>query len=118
MFFIIANQCLMAGAGAATLPDPTRPADYLARVEAPANQDSSAANFTLTGIRIDAEDRTAIVNGNLIRVGDTVAGAKLLEIDAAAVVLQYERKRLMLRLFDRVPKTLVQDSPEHANATN
>jgi|GEM_PF-2347722 len=115
---IPAVLCLIAGGRAATLPDPTRPADYLARIEAPANQDKAAVNFELTGIRIDAEDRTAIVNGHLIRVGDTVEGAKLLEIDPASVTLQYEHRRLTLRLFERVSKTAVPESPDHANTTN
>jgi hypothetical protein len=64
----------MRPAGAATAPTASRPA--------PVN------SLKLEGVIAGAQ-RVAIINGRLVRVGDTIAGAKILEVFAQGV--RYER---------------------------
>jgi MSHA biogenesis protein MshK len=86
-----------AGVAGAELPDPTRPYDYAATVEV--QQGTAAADWRLTGIRIRGEDRTAIINGRVVRAGDDLDGAKVVEIGHGQVVLDQDRKRVVLRLL-------------------
>ena len=57
-----------------TLPDPTRPAQYQ---ETLSTQDmtQSELEWNLTAIRISDKDRSAIVNGQIIRPGQIIGPA-------------------------------------------
>lgn len=83
----------------AGLPDPTRPADYsVARIvtqELPRQR----AEFSLNAIRISASDRSAVINGKLVRVGDEIGTATVREISITEVTLDYERKLLSIPLY-------------------
>jgi hypothetical protein len=83
---------------AQALPDPTRPAEYresLVVQELP----PALVDWKVTAIRISQDDRTAIVNGNIVRVGDDIGPARLLEIRPDQVILDYDSKRVAVRLF-------------------
>lgn len=88
---------------AESLPDPTRPFGHgvepiqIIQEEAlPREQ----INWRLSGIRISPDDRSAILNGKLLRVGETVDGAKLVEIRPASVLIDFENKRIRVDLLD------------------
>jgi len=88
--------------GAETLPDPTRPYGYgvvqpviVLEPDLPREQ----INWRLTGIRIAPQDKTAILNGRLVRVGDMVDGALIVEINPAAVLIDFEDKRIRVDLL-------------------
>jgi hypothetical protein len=68
---------------AGDLRDPMRPAGAPSAV-----RPAPVHSLKLEGV-IAGEKRVAIVNGRLVRAGDTVAGARILEILAHAV--RYER---------------------------
>lgn len=87
----------MAGASAAGLPDPTRPYDFVATVEV--QQGPGAADWRLTGIRIRGADRSAIINGHVVRPGDQLGGARVVDIGHSEVVLEESQKRVVLRLL-------------------
>ena len=105
---IVITSCVMMLGNAfamAGLPDPTRPANYS---EAPPEiievyeLPKELIDWRVTAIRITDRDRSAIVNGQLVRVGDQIGPAKILEINPAAVVLDYEKKQVYVRLFSDV----------------
>ena len=85
------------------LRDPTRPANYLIDDEEPVFfEDVNLAekiNWKLSAIRISSADRTAILNGKLVRVGDLVGPAKVLEINPLSIVIDHEERKLIVRLY-------------------
>lgn len=98
---------------AAELPDPTRPADYsdaplvVEMTELP----GELINWNVTAIRISGDYRSAIVNGHLVREGDSIGMAEILEIKPVSVSLIYDNKQLVLKLFnDVVEKKTVNSS--------
>lgn len=90
----------------AELPDPTRPATYLDKSVEPVYVEDfdtgikAKINWELSAIRISENDRTAIVNGKLVRVGDEVESAKILEINPLSVLIDHEERKLIVRLFN------------------
>ena len=83
------------------LPDPTRPAEYQAALIV---QDlpKELVDWKVTAIRISDNDRTAILNGDIVRVGDTTGPAKILEIQPTQVILDYDNSKVAVRLFSDV----------------
>jgi len=80
------------------LPDPTRPVGYnefLTLQEIP----GELVDWKLTAIRISGSDRSAIINNKLVRAGEIIGSAKVLEIDADGVTLIHNNKPLKIRLY-------------------
>ena len=90
----------------AELPDPTRPANYIVETGEPVYVEVFSENtkeqisWTLSAVRISDNDKTAIVNGELVRVGDEINQAKVVEIKSQSVVIDHEDKKLIVRLFN------------------
>lgn len=88
----------------AELRDPTRPATFIAEDTASVYvediNDNEKVNWKVSAIRISDKDKTAIVNGKLVRVGDDIGPAKVLEIKPLSVVINHEDKKLIVRLFN------------------
>ncbi|NOG60204.1 MAG: hypothetical protein HND53_06855 [Proteobacteria bacterium] len=90
----------------AELSDPTRPATYFEEsiepiyVEEFDSGTKEKISWKLSAIRISDNDRTAIVNGKLVRVGDEVESAKVLEINPLSVLIDHEERKLIVRLFN------------------
>jgi hypothetical protein len=103
--------------GAPPLPDPTRPPDYTVKIQQTEKPPAMVTDFNVTAIRIDRDDRSAIINGHLVRVGDMVGQARVLEIHPAEVVLYHDQKRRVVRLYDRLLKT-EKESSSGAKALN
>jgi hypothetical protein len=78
---------LFGGLQAGELRDPMRPSGAPTAASAP-RAHAPAATLKLEGV-IGGERRVAIINGRLVRAGDVVAGARILEVFAAGV--RYER---------------------------
>jgi len=85
----------------AGLPDPTRPADYSVTRVIKEDLSRQKVEFSVNAIRISESDRSAIVNGKMVRVGDDIGNAKVKAINAKGVVLDYERKLLSVPLYAR-----------------
>ena len=83
------------------LPDPTRPANYSASFSSAPVVARERPDFRVRAIRISEQDRSAIINGMLVRVGDEVGTAKVSEIKNQEVVLDYERKQVRIPLYAR-----------------
>jgi len=80
------------------LPDPTRPVGYneMATVQ---EIPGELVEWKLTAIRISGTDRSAIVNNKLVRAGEIIGSAKVLEIGADGVTLILNNKPLKIRLY-------------------
>ncbi|MFQ5659805.1 MAG: general secretion pathway protein GspB [Gammaproteobacteria bacterium] len=82
------------------LPDPTRPYDFNSTVEIEQLfVPDKKVEWRLSGIRITEDQRTAIVNGKLVKEGDELDGATVVEIRPAEVVLLQEHKSVVVKLL-------------------
>lgn len=94
-----------AGAGAQEVQDPTRPPAGLLH---PAAGRSEAGGPHVQSIligRAPGGRRVAVIDGEMVRVGDRVAGARVIAINAAGVQLQRggKQERLKLNAPDAAP---------------
>ncbi len=96
---VTATVIMLAEGYGNTLPDPTRPADFSTKTVIREEQPQELTNWHLTGIRTSAEGRSAIVNGMLVKIGDEIENATVLEITSKSVVLDYNKKRLEISLI-------------------
>ncbi len=55
----------------------------------------------LSAIRISASDKSAIVNGKLVRIGDEIDTATIIEINRLSVVVSHEDKKIIVRLYNK-----------------
>jgi len=83
---------------AEALPDPTRPY-YHKNSEPKVFISDETVEWKLSGIRLRGEQRTAILNGKLIREGDDLGVAKVIEIRPREVELLHADTRLIVRLL-------------------
>lgn len=114
------RACLLTGstlAGAAEPPpDPTRPPEaWLSRQPPAAASGSAASPATETPPNADAGPRVtltgqhrriAVIDGQLVRAGDLVNGARVVAIKPQAVILQTGTERQTLRLTPAVEKRI------------
>jgi hypothetical protein len=91
------------------LPDPTRPYTALAPIQVEQLQ-GPGVKWRVSGIWGRGPERTALLNGRLVRVGDRVGPAMVERIEPAEVVLLQENQRIVVRLLPAAVKTPVGDS--------
>ena len=93
-------------ANSSPLPDPTRPANYFTRTIINRDLDlpEQVIDWKLTAIQISEKGRSAIVNGRILKTGDAIGNATLLEIKPKSVVLEYDRKQLVVNLITQAVK--------------
>lgn len=90
---------LILPAAAQELTDPTRPAEFRPASVAE-DLPAELSNWKVTGIRVTPDDRSAIVNGAIVRAGDETGQATIREIHADRVIIEYRDKLVSVRLFD------------------
>ena len=96
---LTAYLILVSGGGyAEALPDPTRPYGYGAEI-AVEQIPQEKVQWRLGGIRIKEDKRSAILNGKLVKEGDKLDGAVVVEIKPSEVTLQQQDKRLVIKLL-------------------
>jgi MSHA biogenesis protein MshK len=98
----IALLCTSAMVHANTLADPTRPYGYgTPRAEVIEFTDPrDGITWNLTGVRISGHDRSAILNGRVVRAGDWIEGARVIDIETDAVLIEHHDDRVRIRLLD------------------
>jgi hypothetical protein len=97
-----------------SLTDPTKPVDYLPASALAQPLPDELVDWRLTAVRIGKEDRSAVLNGKVVRAGDAVGRARVLEIKPGIVVVDFDRKRLEIRMFGaefKKPTTRKPDLP-------
>lgn len=95
--YLIASVLLLGmSQSAAALDDPMRPpASAAVTGSAPA----AATQFVLSSTLIARERRSAVINGRNVGVGDSVDGARVVEIQPTQVRLQHQGRQLTLQLL-------------------
>lgn len=85
---------------AETLQDPTRPADYTgaSAVNTQVPNPPGSMEWKLSGIRISPDVRTAIINGRLVREGERIGEATVVEILSGSVILKYRGQKNQVNL--------------------
>lgn len=100
----ITALCLAAGAAAQALRDPTLPPPG---VLAPAAGDAYGDELRLEAIRrLPGKPPLALINGQLLKVGEEIAGRRLLRIGDAEVMLQAGDQKETVRLAPAVEKIM------------
>lgn len=83
------------------LRDPTRPPNF---AMPRASEEPLQADLVLQTVLVSPDRRNAVVNGRLVRVGDSVLGMRVVEIRESAVVLEGNGEQRTLLLFPAVEK--------------
>lgn len=84
---------------AETLPDPTRPFTYTTTTVIREELPKEFINWYVKAIRISEQGRNAVVNDKLVKIGDEINSARIIDITENTVVLEHDRKELVLRLL-------------------
>lgn len=79
--------------------DPTRPPG-LGSFESN-KEPVKRTSFKLQQIKVSTGSRSAVINGQIVREGDSVSGAEVMKITSDKVVLKYRKKLRFLSLINR-----------------
>lgn len=96
--FLLFTACSAFVAQAA---DPTQPPGWLSGNAPVKKQTIDRSQFNLQQVLNRNGKRLAVINNQLVKTGDKVAGAKVVAIEADSVVLNISQKRLTLSLLNR-----------------
>jgi len=95
-------------AEANVLDDPTRPPGY------PRYQTSGkikqGPSWRVNAIYIGANEKKAMINGKILRTGETINGAKVTQILPSEVQLRKNRKSIVLQLNSSPVKKIYRDN--------
>lgn len=86
---------------AQTLRDPTRPPAVGGKGEA---SKSEPSGWVLQSVLISPERRYAIINGEIVQIGGSIAGAELIAVAAERVTLRTRQGLRVVRLFPDVAR--------------
>ena len=94
-------------AAAESLPDPTRPAIDLGSVAGAAGSTMDAvpadtASHGLQSVIISPQRRAAIINGEVVKLGEKYGNSRLVEVRESSVVLENAHGRQVMEMFPRV----------------
>jgi hypothetical protein len=95
---------LCASAQAQSLDDPTRPPPGFRGGAGPARAAGGSEGLVLQSVIISETNRSAIISGEHVALGGKIAGARLVKVSEAAVVLLTGGDRRTLKLFPSVQK--------------
>lgn len=87
------------------LRDPTRP-PRLTPPPTPAPQPAREVEWKLTLIKYSPANRSAILNGQVVREGDRIARARVVKILRDAVMLELDGRRFRVTLHHPTIKTV------------
>lgn len=90
----------------AELPDPTRP--YLYDIAPPVTAESEGkVEWRLTGVQIRPDSKSAILNGTLVKVGDRIGAASVVNIEPGQVTLAENYRHIIVKLLSADVKVKV-----------
>ena len=94
--------------------DPTRPAAGAGKASGHGESAAPADPLDLSFVATGAQRRIAVVNGHVVREGDSVAGARVTRIASGMVVLNRDGRRVVLHTSKKnIRKTPVRGSGEN-----
>jgi MSHA biogenesis protein MshK len=114
---ILASVLCMAVASTAVaqaLRDPTRPAAGSSRAAA---GKTGQSGWVLQSVLISPERRYAIINGEVVAVGESISGAQLIAVAAERVTLRTREGLRVLQLFPDVTRLDIESTNAETRAT-
>ena len=102
---IVLALCMLQGvfpASGSALIDPTRPATY--STTAPARTAGTRSGWMLGSTLVAPGRRVAVINGKRVSEGESVDGARVLEIRQLDVLIQASGRRMTLQLLPDIVK--------------
>lgn len=87
-------------ASSAFAADPTRPPGWLSGKIQKTEATVPVSAFNLQQVLIRPDSRSAVINGQLLEVGEKIKGATLVSISSGVVVLKIRQKRVKLSLLN------------------
>ncbi len=96
----VAMQVLLISVNATPLQDPTRPPNQQLQKKS-LYKGTSQYRWKLSSTLISSERKIATINGKLVRPGERINGAILVDIDAWNVTLIKNNKEFKVYLFNR-----------------
>jgi hypothetical protein len=91
-------SALAAADTGSMLPDPTRPYAFATTIQAE-TLPAEGVQWRLSGVRIREGEKSAILNGKVVRIGDRLAGATIVEVNPADVVLTQDGQRIVVKMI-------------------
>lgn len=96
---LLAAQSQDKPAAPGTLMDPMRPSTAEPEGKSTGKKPAGVNGFQLSAIRITREQRSAIVNGKSVRVGEHLGSARITAIQANSITLQQGGKTVTVSLL-------------------
>ena len=96
----------------AELPDPTRP--YLYDITPPVSlQGKGKEEWRLSGVQIRADSKSAILNGQVVKVGDRIGAASVVRIEPWQVTLNEDYRSIVVKLLTTNVKVRAGNTEKH-----
>jgi MSHA biogenesis protein MshK len=81
------------------LADPMQPLHPVVTAAPEENAAKPALTWLLQGVKIDRHHRSALINGQVVRVGEMVDGARIVKIENDGVIIESGEQPSTLRLL-------------------
>lgn len=78
------------------LRDPTQPSNYISPDAKPGSTEKTEVK--VSAIFISGDQKSAVVNGKIVKEGDDLLGAKITSITPTMIVLENERGKMELKI--------------------
>lgn len=108
LFLFGMGACLPAIASG-PLPDPTRPVVFPGT--GAERGDAQPAKWSLTSVLIAPGRRVAVINGQVVQVGEKVNGARLVSVDPGSALLYCAGQKIQLKLISGSVKQSTEPAP-------
>ena len=108
LFFFSGASCCL-GFGGKTLTDPTRPPAYT--VGKPVQDGKKAQKWRLTSTIIGPQRRVAVINNQVVQVGQKIDGAVLVGVETGGALLEKAGRKIHLTLKVTTVKYSVGTTP-------
>ena len=92
------------------MADPTRPAS-LPGGNVSIGMAAQPMKWKLTSTLIGPQRRVAVINDQVVQIGQKIDGAELVAVDADSVMIRYSGKKIQLKLIAGTVKQAVKPAP-------
>ena len=96
---------ILAMPSKAVSEDPTRPPDFSSTRSGAGNKKTGTPRWVLSSTLISKERRSAIINDRVVVAGETISGARVVEIEPLKVTLNTNGRKITLMLLEKNIKT-------------
>src|SRR2546425_12876802 len=100
---VLMGLLLSSGVAYAAFHDPTQPYTFVEK----SNDKSAEGPLVLQAIFISQHQRIAVVNGELLKIGDVIQDNRLVTIESNFVILDNAGEKTFLHLIDPVKRAVL-----------